>query len=312
MLDLRTAAPFARRFRDTVLVVKIGGACLERPRNAQRLARDLAVIQALGAQLVVVHGAGPQVDQRQRALGEEPRKVGGRRVTSPKALLALCQTTLGELNPQLASRLTAAGAPAVGLCGAGANVLLATRRPAVVTEEGEIDFGSVGDLGRSDPDPLLALLKGGFIPVLSPPAGDGRGGMLNVNADLAAAHVAVALGARKLILVTSAAGILTDPDDPASLVSTLSLAELMQLHGHGALRDGMAVKAEAIRLALEGGVQRVHVVSGNSADGLLGELYTTHGTGTLVTLSPVHEPPAPPGESPVAGAAHAQGGGSER
>ena len=284
MIDIRTAAPFARRFRDGTIVVKIGGACLERPGLRKRLAQDLAVVQALGARVVLVHGAGPQVDALQRALGEEPRKVGGRRVTSAKALRALRHATLGELNGELAALVEAAGARALGLCAGTGGILTAQRRPPVVTPEGEVDFGQVGDLIASDPTPLAALLDAGVVPVLSPPAGDGQGGFLNVNADLAAAHVAVALGARKLVLCTSSAGILTDPEDPGSLVSTLTLDELARHLESGVLRDGMAVKAQAIRLALEGGVQRVHVVSGTSDDGLLGELFTTHGTGTLVTL----------------------------
>ncbi|MFT5288023.1 MAG: acetylglutamate kinase [Planctomycetota bacterium] len=283
MIDIRTAAPFARRFHGQVVVIKVGGACLERPGLRKRIAADIAVVHGLGARVVVVHGAGPQVDALQRSLGEEPRKVSGRRITSPLALRALRQATLGELNGELAALITAAGASAVGLCAGSAKILEATRRPPVVTAEGTVDFGHVGDIKSCDPTALWALLDRGIVPVLSPPAGDGSGGFLNVNADLAAAHLAVALSARKLLLCTSTPGILTDANDPSSLTSTLDLAQLAELEAKGVLRDGMAVKARAITMALEGGVLRVHVVSGTSEDGLLGELYTTHGTGTLVT-----------------------------
>ncbi len=285
MIDIRTAAPFVRRFEGRILVLKVGGACLSHGGTRKRLAEDIAVVHTLGAQVVLVHGAGPQVDQLQRRMGEEPRKVGGRRVTTPAALAALRQATM-ELNADLAAAISAAGAPALGLSAASAGVLDARRRPLAATPEGPVDFGFVGDLTGVNALPLLQLLEGGIIPVLGPPAGDGQGGFLNVNADLAAAHVAVALEAAKLVLITSTPGILMDAADPRSLVSALSLEQLGELEQSGVLKDGMAVKATALRFALERGVERTHVVSGLAADGLLGELYTTHGTGTLVTRLP--------------------------
>jgi acetylglutamate kinase len=136
--------------------------------------------------------------------------------------------------------------------------------------------------------PLLALIESGCIPILSPPVGDraGRDRCLNANADLLGAQVAAALKAEKLLLVTSAPGVLSDPSDPRSALSTLTLRELDQLERKGAIQDGMKVKARAARDALSLGVPRVHVVSGVEPDALLGELFTTHGTGTLVTREP--------------------------
>ena len=151
------------------------------------------------------------------------------------------------------------------------------------TSEGVIDFGQVGDLTRVDPAPLTALLDSGFTPVVAPPAGDGQGGFLNVNADLTAAALAGALQAAKLVLLTGAPGILRESGDPSSLMSALSLSELDGLEREGAFEKGMLVKAAAIRDALQQGVERVHVVSGNDEDALLRELYTNHGAGTLVT-----------------------------
>jgi acetylglutamate kinase len=296
MIDLVTAAPYVRLHRGKIFVVKVGGACLARPPLRRALAADIAMVEAFGARVVVVHGAGPQVDAYQRSLGEEPKKVDGRRVTSPLALKALRLSTLGELNAELAAALEQAGARALGLCAGTGGILIAARRPPLVTAEGVVDFGEVGDLVAVDARAILALLDTGTMPVLSPPAGDGAGGFLNVNADAAAAHLAVALAAEKLVLVTGAPGVLTNPDDPASLVSTLSLSQLDALAERGVLREGMKVKAAAARHALLGGVPRVHVVSGIAAGALLGELYTTHGTGTLITREPETAalPPAPP------------------
>lgn len=290
MIDLFKAAPHIRLHRGATMVIKVGGGALARPANVRAFARQISILQALGARVVIVHGGGPQTDALQRLLGEEPRMVDGRRVTSPVGLRALRMATMGELNSELAAALTAEGAPAVGLCGASGHVLEAARRKPIVTSEGVVDFGEVGDLEATDPTLLTTLLDKGFVPVVAPPAGDGQGGFLNVNADLAAASIAVAMKARKLVLATGAPGILRDANDPHSLVSALTLPDLIGMEASGALQAGMKVKAKAIRLALEGGVGRVHVVSGSDPEALLVELYTTQGAGTLVTREPERAP----------------------
>jgi acetylglutamate kinase len=292
-LDLFRAAPHVRLHKGRTIVIKAGGGSLARPQQLRQLARQLGVVQALGSKLVLVHGGGPQTDALQRALGEEPRMVDGRRVTTQTALRALRMATAGELAGDVVGALAAEEVPAVGVSGASAGLLVARRRPPMETSRGKIDFGEVGDLVSIDPAPLVALLEKGFLPVVSPPASDGAGLHLNVNADLTAAALAVALGAAKLVLLTGAPGILSVPSDPASVVSALSVRELEALEAEGALQDGMRVKAAAIRQALQGGVPRVHVVSGSDPDALLRELYTTQGAGTLVTLEPEQAPVAP-------------------
>ena len=294
MIDLFRAAPHIRLHRGATMVIKVGGGALSRPSNVRQFARQVSILQALGARVVVVHGGGPQTDNVQRLLGEEPRMVDGRRVTSATGLRALRMATIGELNSELAAALTAEGAPAVGLCGASAGVLEAARRKPIVTSEGVVDFGEVGDLEPSNPALLSALIEKGFVPVVAPPASDGHGGFLNVNADLAAASIAVAMKARKLILATGAPGILRDMNDAHSLVSALALADLIAMETTGVLQAGMKVKAKAIRIALEGGVDRVHVVSGADPEALLVELFTTQGAGTLVTLLPERAPEPTP------------------
>jgi len=294
MIDLVMASDYIRLFRGRTFVIKLGGACLARPGLVAELARQIAVVDACGARPVIVHGAGPQVDDVQRSLGEEPVKVAGRRVTTPAALQALLQVARGSIGPALAKELERRGArprlvPAE-------DVVLADRRPPVETEEGLVDFGLVGDIRRVDVKPLLALIEAGTIPILSPPVGDRarRGGHLNANADLLSAQVAIALGAVKLLLVTSEVGVLSDPADPRSALSTLTLRELDELERKGSVKGGMKVKARAARDALAGGVPRVHVVSGVEPDALLGELFTTHGTGTLVTLEREEAPAVAP------------------
>ncbi len=289
MITLERARPFVRRHRDALFVVKVGGACLSRPDILAGVASQLATIDALGARLVVVHGAGPQTDILQREAGEEPVKFGGRRVTTPVALAALRRAAL-DVNGELAAAITAAGARGLGLAAGTGGVLVAKRRPPQSIDGRTVDFGAVGDLVAIGADTLRALLADGIVPVLSPPAGDGAGGFLNVNADLAAAAIAVALEADKLVIVTSVPGIHTDPDDPASTSSTLTLDELDAHERDGVLAGGMLVKARATRDALRGGVPRVHVVSGIEPDALTEELYTTEGAGTLVTAGVTTEP----------------------
>lgn len=296
MIDLYRASEYARLHQGKVMVFKVGGACLARESHLKSLARQLSVIAAFGVRPVVVHGGGQQTAQLQELLGEEPQKVDGRRITTDIGLRALRLATIGDLNSALAARLTAEGTRAIGLCCASAGIVTASKRPPMETSQGVIDFGLVGDVISVAPEPLQALSDAGFVPVLGPPAYDGEGGFLNVNADSLAASLAVALGADKLILLSDTPGILRDPKDSHSVLSALSLFELEELSASGAMQGGMSVKAAAIRMAIEGGVNRVHVVSGLSPDALLGELYTTQGTGTLVTDEKLS---APTGPSPL-------------
>ena len=286
MQDLIDAAAHVRVQRGRVLVIKVGGSCLRKRSGLESFCHQVATVHAMGALPVVVHGGGPQADAMQRALGEEPLKVDGRRVTSPIALRAVRMSMAGELNTEVAAALSAAGAPALGVCAASAAIAVAQRRPPKETTQGRVDFGHVGDLQRIDALPLHALLESGHIPVLCPPASDGAGGFLNVNADLLAAQLAIALKADRLVLATGAAGILRDPTDPHSLLSVLSLDELRELHDGGSLVEGMSVKAAAMMSALSGGVDQVHVISGADPRALLVELYTNSGAGTMVTREP--------------------------
>ena len=290
MTDLFKAAPHVRLHRGKTCVIKAGGGTIAKTSAIRQFARQVAVVQALGARVVVVHGGGPQTDALQRMLGEEPRMVDGRRVTTPTAMRALRMATAGELSGEVVACLAAEGAPAVGVSGASSGLLVAKRRAPTRTTEGIVDFGEVGDVQSVDPKPLLALIEDGYIPVLCPPAGDGNGGFLNVNADLTAASIAVALGAAKLVMLTGAPGILSNPSDPTSLLSALSISDLDAMEESGALKGGMRVKAAAIRAALYGGVGRVHVVSGSDENALLAELYTNQGAGTLVTREPEKAP----------------------
>jgi len=276
-LDLIRAAEHVRQHQGKTFVVKVGGACLSKPRHVRRIAEQLACVHALGARVVVVHGAGPQANERQRALGEEPLFVDGRRVTTAAALEALTESTM-ELSSALYEALGLRGSTALLF----SDCVTASKRPPMETSAGEIDFGLVGDITDVDATAVKQKLDEGMIPIVAPPVPDGAGGSLNVNADLLAAQLATGLGAAKLVLLTSAAGVLADPADPHSAISVLSLAELLERRTDGSVAGGMHVKTSAIETAMSGGVERVHVVNGMDEDSLLVELYTNQGSGTLI------------------------------
>jgi len=290
---LRQAVPYIRLFKGKTFVVKVGGAALGgesgRSSGAEAVAQatvavleQVHVLHQVGIRVVLVHGGGPQSTALSQAMGAEPRFVAGRRITDDAALEVATLVLNGAVNTRLLAACRAVGLPAVGLSGVAAGLILARRRGPVTVAAEEVDYGHVGDIEAVDPAVLETLLAAGMVPVVSPLSADERGALLNVNADTAAAALAVALRAEKLLLLTGAPGILERPGDPSSLVSLTDLAGLAGLHERGCLEDGMLPKASSIEAALRGGVRRVHIVGAAVPDGLLAEVFTNEGAGTLV------------------------------
>jgi acetylglutamate kinase len=306
---LRQAVPYIRLFKGKTFVVKVGGAALGADDAASRttvaVLEQVHVLHQVGIRVVLVHGGGPQSTALSRAMGAEPRFVAGRRVTDDAALEVAALVLNGAVNTRLLAACRAVGLPAVGLSGVAAGLLQARRRgPVKVDGAKVVDYGHVGDVEAVDPMVLETLLAAGMVPVVSPLSADGRGALLNVNADTAAAALAVALRAEKLLLLTGAPGILERPGDPGSLVSLTDLAGLSRLRERGCLEDGMLPKASSIETALRGGVRRVHIVGAGVPDGLLAEVFTNEGVGTLVVAdaaaafgTPMTGGPAAPGET---------------
>jgi acetylglutamate kinase len=232
-----------------ITVVKLGG----RTQGAPSLPAALASLwKRTGGRLVIVHGGGDQISALQRGRGEEPQFVGGRRVTTPLALELVRMVLSGGANKQLVSALTATGAPAVGISGEDAAML-----PATLLDEKK--FGAVGTPAHPDPALVLHLLRGNFLPVISPVGTniiDPAHGALNVNGDDAAAAVAVALGAAELLLMVDVSGVL---DAHRVLIPHLTLQDARALVASGVAAGGMAAKLEACEIALAGGVMRVRV-----------------------------------------------------
>lgn len=287
---LRTALPYLSLYQGKTFVVKVGGeAFVGGPQAGKDLIEQVGVLHRLGMRVVLVHGGGPQASALTESLGGEPIKIEGRRVTDPIALRA---TTLA-LNGEVATHIVALGQALqmsmVAVSGVSAGMILAHQRPPTRDRHGNpVDYGLVGDVDRVEVSYIETILAAGHIPVVSPLGVSKSGQVLNLNADGVAAELAIGLGAAKMVFLTGAPGILRDAQDPSSLISFMDLKGLADLESTGAVQEGMWPKSASIRRALEGGVERVHVVGQNTNDGLLKEVFTNEGSGTLIVREGSH------------------------
>jgi len=281
---LKSAAPYIRMYKGKTFVVKAGGGVFADTSATRVLVEQIAILHYFGVRVVLVHGGGPQLTELSAALGVPTRMVQGRRITDEKSIDVIAMVLNGLINTRLLAICRDLNIDAVGICGVDAGLVRAHKRPPLpLAANGElVDFGFVGDIDAIDPAVLKKLLDNGLMPVVSPLSADAAGTLLNINADTVAAAIGAALAAEKLILCTGAPGILGSLDDPGSLISYTDLQGLRRLREEGRIADGMLPKARAIEEAIRGGVRRVHVVSYRSPEGILGEVFTNEGTGTLI------------------------------
>lgn len=270
------ALPYIRTYHGRVVVVKLGGEPLDDPALAAQVAEDIALLSLVGVRVVVVHGGGPQISRAMAQRGVEPRFVGGLRVTDDAAMELVQQVLIGEINSGLVRRLNRAGIAAVGMSGIDAGSMTAE---AVQGPQGE-DLGRVGRVVSVDPAYIASVLDAGFTPVCASIAPTADGVALNVNADAAAASVAAAVRAEKLVYVTNVEGLYRDFGDDDSLVSELKTDDLAALAP--SLSSGMRPKAESALQALAAGVAKVHILDGRVEHALLLEIFTPEGIGTQV------------------------------
>jgi acetylglutamate kinase len=278
------ALPWLARFHDKIVVVKYGGNAMTSPELQSAFAEDVMFLRYAGLKPVIVHGGGPQITEHLQRLGIESEFRGGLRVTTPETISIVRMVLTGQVNAELVNLLNDHGSFAIGLSGEDAGVLTAERRGALVDGE-EVDIGQVGDVVEVDPSAMLALLDAGRIPVLATVARGRDGLTYNVNADTAAAAIAVRLAAEKLIVLTDVEGLYADWPDSTEVISEIDTEQLA-----GRLPDlasGMVPKMEACLRAVEGGVPRAHVLDGRVPHALLLEIFTSEGIGTMVV--PVKE-----------------------
>jgi acetylglutamate kinase len=281
---LKSAAPYIRMYKGKTFVVKAGGGVFADVEATRVLVEQIAILHYFGVRVVLVHGGGPQLTEVAAALGVPTRLVEGRRITDEKFIEVTAMVLNGLINTRVLAICRGLDIEAVGISGVDAGLVRAHKRaPVAVGAGGElVDFGLVGDIDAIDPGVIKKLLDNGLMPVVSPLSADAAGTLLNINADTVAAALGAALGAEKLILCTGAPGILGSIDDPGSLISYTDLQGLARLRTQGRIAEGMLPKAQAIEDAIRGGVRRVHVVSYRSPEGILGEVFTNEGTGTLI------------------------------
>ena len=280
---LKHAAPYIRLFKGKVFVVKAGGEIFIDPVQTRALMEQVGILHQVGIRVVLIHGGGPQSTKLATAQGLDTTFIDGRRVTDGASLDVATMVLNGQINTRVLAACRDLQIPAVGISGIDAGLIRAHRRPPVERDGDEsVDYGFVGDIDSVEADILVKQLDNGLMPVVSPLSCDESGTILNINADTVAAAIATELGAEKMILLTGAAGILEDINDPQSLISYIDRAALDKLRDDGKLADGMLPKAAAIDAALANGVSRVHVISYKVPDSLLLEVFTNEGTGTLV------------------------------
>jgi acetylglutamate kinase len=281
---LKSAAPYIRMYKGKTFVVKAGGGVFGDTESTRVMIEQIAILHYFGVRVVMVHGGGPQTTEISEALGVPTRMVEGRRVTDQKSVDVTSMVLNGLINTRILGICRELNIDAVGISGVDAGLVVAHKRPPVkMASTGEVvDFGYVGDIDQVDTTVIRKLLDNGLMPVVSPLSADDKGTLLNINADTVAAALGAALGAEKLILCTGAPGILGDVSDPGSLISYTDLQGLKRMREEGRIVTGMLPKAKAIEDAIRGGVRRVHVVSYKAPEGILGEVFTNEGTGTLI------------------------------
>ncbi|MFZ5824871.1 MAG: acetylglutamate kinase [Bacillota bacterium] len=280
---LAEALPYIRQFSGKTVVIKYGGAAMAAADLKDAVMQDIALMKYVGMNPIVVHGGGPEVSAMSKQMGLESKFIDGLRVTDG-ATVAIAQMVLvGKTNREIVTHLVGQGIKAVGLSGQDGGLIRASKHLHVSAKTGEtVDLGYVGDVAAVDTSILHALTGAGFVPVIAP-IGLGPGGQpYNINADTVAGAVASALGAEKLVLLTDVEGVRADKDDPNSLLSRITVQEVKSWMAKGRLEGGMIPKLECCLTALEGGVNRVHIIDGRVPHSLLLEVFTDRGVGTMV------------------------------
>jgi acetylglutamate kinase len=273
------ALPWLKQYAGKIVVLKYGGNAMVDEDLKAAFAEDIVFLRMAGVRPVVVHGGGPQISTMLGRLGIESEFKGGLRVTTPEAMDVVRMVLMGQVNRELVGLLNTHGPFAIGLSGEDAGLFTAERKGVEVDGE-EVDLGLVGEVTEVRPEAVLDLIDAGRIPVIATVAPDEEGLIYNINADTAAAALAVALGAERLVMLTDVPGLYADWPDTSTVISEISAAELEKLLP--SLASGMVPKMEACLEAVRGGVPRATVIDGRVAHSVLVEIFTDHGFGTMV------------------------------
>ncbi|MFA6845858.1 MAG: acetylglutamate kinase [Sphaerochaetaceae bacterium] len=271
------AIPYIRKFSGITVVIKYGGSAMVDEELRKSTISDIAMLKYLGLRPVVVHGGGKDITNMLSRLGKKTQFIDGLRITDAETAGIAEMVLSGSIGKGLVEDLEANGIPAVGISGKDGHTLLSSR---LIDGQGR-DLGFVGKVEKVDTQLLLTLMNNGFIPVVSPVGVDEDSQTYNINADYAASAIAGALGARKLVFLTDVEGILTDKDDPESIIRQLSIEQAKGFIADGTISGGMIPKVECCLDAMEKGVRNVHVLNGKTPHAMLLEIFTHEGVGTM-------------------------------
>ena len=275
---LAEALPYIQKYSGKTVVVKYGGNAMVSDELRRAVISDIILLKLVGINVVVVHGGGPEINEMLSRVGKESRFVGGLRYTDRETMDIVQMVLCGKVNKDLVATLNRAGGSAVGLCGLDGGMLQAVR----MNKDG-VGYGLVGDIVAVQPKAILDAIQDGFIPVISTVAqGVDEDTSYNVNADTAAARIAVALGAEKLILLTDVRGLLRDRNDESTLISQVRLSEVPLLVREGVISGGMIPKVDCCVDAVRNGVSRTHILDGRIPHSILIEVLSHAGIGTMI------------------------------
>ena len=271
---LTAALPYIKKYSGKIVVIKYGGNAMINEQLKQQVMEDIALLWLIGVKVVLVHGGGPEISDTMKRLGKQAQFVNGLRVTDKETVDIVQMVLAGKINKTLVNLIQMKGGHAVGLSGIDGGIIEATMKDEAL--------GYVGNITKIRAQPINDLLEKNYIPVISTVASDRQGNTYNINGDTAAARIAGALGAERLIMMTDIAGILKDKDDPSTLIPHITVSEAKELYNSGIISGGMIPKVDCCIDALEHGVDNVVIMDGRIPHSILMELLTDEGAGTMV------------------------------
>ena len=272
---LTEALPYIKQYNGEIVVIKYGGNAMINEELKQQVMEDICLLWLIGVKVVLIHGGGPEISQTMKKLGKEAVFLNGLRVTDKETVDIVQMVLAGKINKTLVNLLQIKGGHAVGLSGIDGGIIEAKMK--------DEHLGFVGEITKIRTQPIMDLLEHNYIPVISTVASDRQGNTYNINGDTAAAYIAGALNAKRLIMMTDIDGILRDKDDPSTLIHKLTVSEAKDLYDEGIISGGMIPKVDCCIEAISKGVQTVVINDGRVPHSILMELLTDEGAGTMVT-----------------------------
>ena len=271
---LTAALPYIKKYSGKIVVIKYGGNAMVNEQLKQQVMEDIALLWLIGLKVVLIHGGGPEISDTMQKLGKQAQFVDGLRVTDKETVDIVQMVLAGKVNKTLVNLIQMKGGHAIGLSGIDGGIIEATTR--------DEKLGYVGKVTKIRTQPITDLLEKNYIPVISTIASDRQGNVYNINGDTAAAYIAGALGAERLIMMTDIAGILRDKDDPSTLIPYITASDAANLQSEGVISGGMIPKVDCCIEAIKDGVENVVIMDGRIPHSILLELLTDEGVGTMV------------------------------